>query len=150
MEIKRTTGRDKDFIELVKLLDEDLWKRYPHTQQIYEKGNIIPEDAYTVVVYWDGLAVGGGCLRNFPESDDRIELKRMYVREQYRGKRVGKIIVEELEKWAVELNKNTIYLETGVHQPEAIYLYERMGYHWIDNYGEYVGNSESICMKKRL
>lgn len=150
MEIKRTTGSDKDFLELVKLLDEDLWKRYPHTQQIYERGNVIPGEAYVIIIYWDGLAIGCGCLRNFEDDETKIELKRMYVRDKYRGKRVGKIIVEELEKWAVELNKKTILLETGVNQPEAVYLYERMGYQWIDNYGEYAGNNESICMKKNL
>ncbi|MEW6654974.1 MAG: GNAT family N-acetyltransferase [Bacteroidota bacterium] len=150
MEVKRSNGGDKDFLELVKMLDEDLWKRYPHTQQIYENGNISPEDARVIIVYLDGLAVGCGCLRRFTECEERIELKRMFVREQYRGKRVGKVIVEELEKWAAELNKSTIYLETGVHQPEAIYLYERMGYSWIDNYGEYIGNHESICMMKRI
>lgn len=150
MEIKRTIGNDEDFLGLVKLLDEDLWKRYPQTQQIYERGNVIPDDAYVVVIYIDNLAVGCGCLRNFTYDESKIELKRMYVRDEYRGKRVGQFIVEELERWATELNKKTILLETGVTQPEAIYLYERMGYYWIDNYGEYVGNHESICMKKNL
>lgn len=149
MEIKRTNGSDKDFLELVKLLDEELWQRYPATQQLYEKGNTIHEDAQTIVIYIDGIAAGCGCLRDF-EQEGSTELKRMYVRKEYRGRRIGRIIVEELEKWAVELNKKTIYLETGVNQPEAIFLYERMHYQWIDNYGEYVGNKESICMKKNI
>lgn len=149
MQIKRTTGGDKDFLGLVKLLDEDLWKRYPQTQQLYENGNIIPDDVHTILVYMDEMAVGCGCLRDF-DSDGAVELKRMFVRNEYRGRRIGRIIVEELEKWAAELNKKTIYLETGVNQPEAIFLYERMHYQWIDNYGEYAGNKESICLKKNL
>ncbi|MBI3125916.1 MAG: GNAT family N-acetyltransferase [Ignavibacteriales bacterium] len=149
MHIKRTTGSDKDFLELVKLLNEDLRKRYPKTRHLYERGNIIPDDAHTILVYADDVAVGCGCLRDF-DSDGAVELKRMFVRNEYRGKRIGRIIVEELEKWAAELNKKTIYLETGVNQPEAIFLYERMHYQWIDNYGEYAGNKESICMKKNL
>lgn len=150
MVIKRTTGTDKDFIELIKLLDEELWKRYPKTQQNYEGGNILPEDVYTVLVYLEENAIGCGCLRNFENDPEKIELKRMFVKEKYRGKRVGRVIVEELEKWALELNKKTILLETGVNQPEAVYLYERMGYQWIDNYGEYIGMDESICMKKNI
>ncbi|KAF0142933.1 MAG: N-acetyltransferase GCN5 [Stygiobacter sp.] len=149
MHIKRTTGSDKDFLELVKLLNEDLRKRYPKTRHLYERGNIIPDDAHTILVYADDVAAGCGCLRDF-DSDGAVELKRMFVRDEYRGKRIGRIIVEELEKWAAELNKKTIYLETGVNQPEAIFLYERMHYQWIDNYGEYAGNKESICMKKNL
>jgi GNAT superfamily N-acetyltransferase len=150
MHIKRTNGKDTDFLNLIELLDSDLEKRYPTTQHLYAKGNIIPEDVYTILVYLDNRAVGCGCLRNFEDDETKIELKRMYVRDEYRGRRVGRIIVEELEKWALELNKKTILLETGVNQPEAIFLYERMGYQWIDNYGDYAGNDESICMKKNL
>ena len=41
-------------------------------------------------------------------------------------------------------------LETGVRQPEAIALYESIGFKRIYNYGEYRGNGMSVCMEKVL
>jgi hypothetical protein len=41
-------------------------------------------------------------------------------------------------------------LETGVRQPEAISLYESMGYHRIANYGEYRDSGLSVCFEKGL
>jgi len=41
-------------------------------------------------------------------------------------------------------------LETGVRQPEAIRFYTKLGCDKIDNYRQYIGNSNSICMSKEL
>jgi hypothetical protein len=41
-------------------------------------------------------------------------------------------------------------LETGKQQPEAIRLYEKSGYAYIPNYGQYAGVDNSVCMKKEL
>jgi putative acetyltransferase len=41
-------------------------------------------------------------------------------------------------------------LETGVRQPEAISLYEKLGYHRIPNYGKYRDSEMSVCFEKIL
>ena len=55
-----------------------------------------------------------------------------------------------LEEWAAELGYTRAVLETGTSQPEAIGLYESIGYHRIDNYPPYVGVQNSVCYEKRL
>ena len=147
--IKRTSSGDPDFSFLLRLLDEDLWKRYPKTQQNYEAHNIIKQDANVVIAYADGEPVGCGCFRD-TGVPGTVEIKRMYVAEPQRGKGIAKAMLRELESWASEGGWRRAVLETGVNQPEAIALYTKTGYARIDNYGPYIGNRESVCMGKAL
>ena len=68
----------------------------------------------------------------------------------WRGKGLSKIILNELEKWAVEDGFLASVLETGALQHEAIGLYQQHGYQEIDNYGEYQHLVDSICFRKEL
>jgi len=138
----KTSSDSEDFASLVQLLDNDLWNRYPHTQQQYEAFNIIPNDAKVVVAYEEDNPVGCGCFRD-PGMEDTIEIKRMYVKEDARGKGIATSILTALEAWARELGKKRSILETGTNQPEAVSLYAKLGYNEIEKYGPYAGSEES-------
>jgi GNAT superfamily N-acetyltransferase len=146
--IKRTNSEDKDFHELVKLLDQDLLNRYGVLQDFYSRFNSIQNLPTVVVAFYNGQPVGCGCFKKF--EDGSVEVKRMYVANEERGKGIGAAILAELEKWAGELKNHSIVLETGNNQPEAVHLYKKMGYIIIPNYGQYSGMETSICMKKEL
>lgn len=148
LKLQRTSSEDKDFQELVKLLDKDLLDRYGALQDYYSRFNSILNLPTVVVAYYQGEPVGCGCFKQFDESS--VEVKRMYVTNEQRGKGIGAAILHELEKWAAELKVGTMVLETGNNQPEAIHLYGKMGYAVIPNYGQYSGMETSICMKKEL
>ena len=136
IELKRTAADDPDFNMLISRLDEDLWRRYPQTQQNYTAHNVIKLEAKVVVAYDDGKPVGCGCFR---ESDEgTVEIKRMFVLESMRGKGIAKNMLKELETWARGLGKHKAILETGVSQPEAIALYERMGFHKTREFAAFV------------
>lgn len=147
--VKRTSANDPDFRQLVELLDKDLWRRYPDTQDFFTPFNVIKEDGKVVVAYVDGSPAGCGCFRGM---DDRktVEIKRMYVKDEVRGKGIGKRIVGELEAWALEEGKTRAVLETGRNQPEAVALYKKLGYEETERYGPYVDSEASICMGKTL
>ncbi len=146
--LKRTNSEDKDFHELVKLLDKDLLDRYGALQDYYSRFNSIKNLLTVVIAYDDNKPVGCGCFKKFDNGS--VEVKRMYVNPVQRGKGIGAAILAELEKWAAELKVAAIVLETGNNQPEAVHLYEKMGYIIIPNYGQYSGMETSICMKKEL
>ena len=55
-----------------------------------------------------------------------------------------------LEDQARAYGYDTLRLETGILQPAAIRLYERVGYRRIECFGPYVGNEQSICFEKAL
>jgi|WetSurMetagenome_2_1015567.scaffolds.fasta_scaffold659561_1 putative acetyltransferase len=149
MHFERTTWNDFQFEELTKLLDQELRSNYGELQNQYDKSNIINENSYVVLCLKNGKAIACGCIREM-EDESTVELKRMFTIEEERGKGIGKIIVEELEKWAFELQKKRIILETGVKQDSAIVMYKRIGYKVIENYGEYKENTNSICMAKEI
>jgi putative acetyltransferase len=147
--VKRTNSEDKDFRSLITRLDKDLLVRYGDKQKEYDQFNIIENLDTVVVAYSDKTPIGCGCFKEF--DYDSVEIKRMYVSENQRGKGVGELIMIELEKWACESGFKNSVLETGFAQPEAIHLYKKKGYQEIPCYGPYIGNEEfSVCMKKIL
>ncbi len=146
--LKRTNSEDNHFYELVRLLDKDLQDRYGTLQDFYSRFNSIQNLPTVVLAYYNEQPVGCGCFKKF--DDGSVEVKRMYVSNEQRGKGIGAAILTELEKWAAELKVAAMVLETGNNQPEAVHLYEKMGYTIIPNYGQYSGMETSICMKKNL
>ena len=86
---------------------------------------------------------------NYKEYDaETAEMKRMFTLPKHRGKGIASKVLTELESWAKEENYKTALLETGHLQKDAIYLYQKLGYKIIENFGQYQGVDNSICMKK--
>ena len=52
----------------------------------------------------------------------------MYVRPQFRGTGLGKLMLKHLETFSRQQGTTVLRLETGIYQPEAMGLYVRMGY----------------------
>jgi GNAT superfamily N-acetyltransferase len=148
IQITRTNSENKDFNELIQRLDIELHGNYGALQTQYNQYNKIALINTVVVTYDNHVPVGCGCFK--PYDDTAVEIKRMFVRKDYRGKGISKMILHELELWAKEKCYQRSVLETGSKQTEAIGLYQRCGYSRIDNYGPYKGNDNSLCMAKVL
>ncbi|HEX4374559.1 MAG TPA: GNAT family N-acetyltransferase [Puia sp.] len=148
MNIIRTNSENADFIKLVALLDADLKFRDGEDHAFYAQFNKIAKIKYAVVAYENETAVGCGAFKEY--SRDTVEVKRMYVSENIRGKGIATKILTELEKWAAELNYSDAILETGKNQPEALGLYKKNGYSVVPNFGQYQNVDNSVCFKKKL
>jgi ribosomal protein S18 acetylase RimI-like enzyme len=74
----------------------------------------------------------------------------MYVRPQFRGRGFGKLLVNHLADFALGQGIDLLRLETGIHQTEAIGLYERMGFQRIPPFGEYKVDPLSLFYEKRI
>jgi putative acetyltransferase len=94
----------------------------------------------------DGRALGCGALVN---RGDYAEIKRMFVDESRRGLGVGRKLLEQLALFAAQAGVRDLKLETGIHQPEAIALYERAGFARCARFGDYQPDPLSIFMEKR-
>jgi putative acetyltransferase len=148
IELKRTTSDDADFQSLVKLLDRDLEIKNGSEHSFYAQYNKIDAIKNAVVYYNNGIAIGCGAFKGYDKAT--VEIKRMFVQPEFRGKGVGAKILNELEQWAAEINYTAAILETGKKQPEAIALYKKAAYEIIPNFGQYAGVENSVCMKKML
>jgi putative acetyltransferase len=147
-EIIRTNSDNPHFRQLVVLLDGDLTLRYGELQKHYAQFNHINFIDTVVLAYEEDVPAGCGCFRSF--APETIEIKRMYVKPEFRGRGISRLVLAELEKWAAELGYTKSVLETGNQQVEAIHLYHRFGYTEIPNYGYFEGTETSICMSKKL
>lgn len=145
---KRTQSSNNDFVLLVAQLDMDLNCRYNKVQKEYDKYNKIDLIEAVIVAYSNNKPVGCGCFKPFDEKT--VEIKRMFVLPEFRGKGISKIVLGNLEEWASELGYSKSVLETGKGQPEAIGLYQKMGYTVIDNFGQYADMPNSVCFRKEL
>ena len=148
MRITRCTGKDETFTAMVAELDEELNDRYGAQMEFFGPHNHSLDVKNALVVYWDGIPVGCGCFKPF--SADTVEMKRIFVQKAYRGRKLARAVMAELEAWAKEEGYAFAVLETGVLQPEAIRLYEAAGYGRIPNYPPYEGVKESVCFQKTL
>ncbi len=148
LKIIRSDSTNTDFLALVKLLDQDLSDRNGDQQKFYNQFNKVDLIKNVIVAYVNDTPVGCGAIKKY--DDNCVEVKRMFVKAEYRGKGIAGRILKELEMWAAELNFSKCILETGKVQPEAIHLYQKLGYTITDNYGQYIGVDNSVCMNKEL
>jgi GNAT superfamily N-acetyltransferase len=148
MKLIKTVATNLDFINLVQELDAYLAVQDGEEHGFYDQYNHIDRLKYVIVAYENEVAVGCGAIKTFDEKS--IELKRMFVAPNQRGKGVATRILTTLEDWAKELGFQKCILETGKRQPEAIALYHKSQYQIIENYGQYKGMGNSVCFEKKL
>ena len=147
--VKRTDSTNQDFVGLVQLVDADLAIRDGADHAFYDQFNKIDAIKYAVVAYENNGPVGCGAIKEM--GNEVVEVKRMFVKQEERGKGIASLILLELEQWARELGVKKCLLETGnKNQPEAVALYHKQGYKIIENYGQYAGVEGSVCFQKLI
>jgi putative acetyltransferase len=113
-------------------MDKEMWERTPNHQLEYVAFNKIENLRTIVLAYSEGNPAGCSCFKQY--DSETIEIKRMFVPEKYRGKGISKLILAELERWAVEFGYKSAVQETGRLHSEAIGLYQKAGYLSEGNY----------------
>ena len=88
----------------------------------------------------------GGCWLHA----DYAEIKRVYVTPRARGLGLARRLMARIEEEARMAGKRLARLETGIHQPEALGFYRKLGYADRGPFGAYVEDSNSVFMEKPL
>ena len=119
----------EEAVSLFRQLDEDLYRRYPEMPPQLVHG-LHPSDLANpnftfLIARIDDRTVGCGALRDLEPGVK--EVKRMFVVPGFRGHGIARRILAALESRARELGHETVRLETGREQPEAICLYKSSG-----------------------
>ena len=94
------------------------------------------------------MPVGSASFKKY--DDECAEVKRVFVKQEYRGRGISNILMKMLEERAREKGFKYFILESGEPLVSAMALYRKSGYKVIPNYGQYVDMEESVCMKKKL
>ena len=97
----------------------------------------------------DGELLGCG---GFLVTDEGYgEVKRIFVSPRARGLGLARAVMERLEHEARSLGLSCLKLETGIHQPEALALFERQGFTECARFGDYPeGDPNSVFYEKVL
>ena len=148
IDILKTESHHKDFQKLVRELDLYLAEIDGEDHSFYAQYNKLDAIKNCIIIYIDKEPIACGAYKKY--DDQTIEVKRMFTKEQYRGKGYAKMVLLLLEKWAKEEGYNFSVLETGVQQVSAVHLYEKSGYSRIPNYEPYENVENSICFLKQL
>ncbi len=138
-----------DAVTLITELESILAPLYPtESRHGYSVEKLIQQGVAFFLIRVDGVPAGCGGIQLF--GDEYGELKRMYVRPQFRGLGLSKRMIEHLVAFACERNITLLRLETGIHQQAAIRLYERAGFRRIPPFGEYKPDPVSLCFEMQL
>jgi GNAT superfamily N-acetyltransferase len=130
----------------------DLAERYggPGDETPIEPAGFDPPEGGFFIAYIEDWPVGCGGWRTRDGDEQVAEIKRMYTRPEARGLGVAKAVLAAVEDSARAEGRKRIILETGVAQPEAIALYERMGYERIPSFGFYRNEPDNRCYGREL
>lgn len=75
-----------------------------------------------------------GCVAMRPLDGDRAEMKRLFVRPQFRGLNFGRILVERVLSEAATASYRRVCLDTLPSMKGAIALYRSLGFEEIEPY----------------
>ena len=119
---------DKDFAEYLKIQKYD--KELENPASKYG----LPEGRLYLAYVGEELA---GCvgLKKL-EENDQCELKRMYVRPRFRGRKMGEKLLEVILQDAKEIGYKEMYLDTLPFLKSAIKMYQRRGFYEIPCYND--------------
>lgn len=148
IQLIRTDSENPHFVELVKHLDADLAEKDGDEHSFFAQFNGLDKIKFVVLAYAYGKPLGCGAIKEYEPGT--MEIKRMFVSPESRGKGIATKILLELERWAAEQCYASCILETGKKQTEAIGLYKKNGYTLIPNYGQYADVESSVCFEKQL
>lgn len=119
---------------MIDFLGDDKWcyTRYSENENI-EK---------VWVAYSDNLPVG--CVAYRKKSDGIGEVKRLFIRSEYRGNGLSKQLLNTVEGYAKEQGCHTLFLDTRITLEPAVSIYRNFGFSIVFQQGLY------IQMEKKL
>lgn len=139
----------EDAVALITELEAHLDPLYPReSRHGYSVEKLLREGVSFFIIRDNGTPIGCGGVQFF--GTEYGEIKRMYIRPRFRGRGFAKLMLDHLSEYSRSKGINVLRLETGIHQHDAIALYERAGFRAILPFGEYKPDPLSRFYEKTL
>ena len=116
------------------VLGEDVDVEVMLANSMSKLDSYMPPDGQLLLASLEGIPVGVVFLKKLRE--DACEVKRMYVRPGYRGKKIGYTLLEQLISNARANGYKRILLDSGRFMSQAHALYRSVGFKDIERYPE--------------
>jgi GNAT superfamily N-acetyltransferase len=156
-----TAGRSAMGVKVYRAASEQAELAYAIVQEYYKAAAVVvreerEEFARQYFVEGGGVwlaeaeddVVGCVALRRLAESRHSGEIKRMYVRADYRGRGIADLLFEALGNYARAYGYEWLYLDTAADMVAASRFYERKGFVACDPYNK--NPQAAIFMRKRI
>ena len=75
-----------------------------------------------------------GCIALRPFDNECCEIKRLFVRPEFRGKRIGLALIETIISDTTEMKYKSVVLDTLASQSASISLYKKLSFRFIQPY----------------
>lgn len=138
-----------DATALITELEDTLAALYPQeSRHGLSVEQLITEGVPFFVLRSGGEAAACGGVKLF--GTEYGEIKRMYMRPQFRGQGLAKMMLNHLCDHAQAQGVLLLRLETGIHQHEAIGLYEKAGFQRRPPFADYQDDPNSVFYEKLL
>ncbi|MEY4603396.1 MAG: hypothetical protein RIT43_688 [Bacteroidota bacterium] len=109
----------------------------PTTDQLYGLFQV-PNAVYWIVEREGGIVGGAGLYPTQGLPEGYVELVKLYLNKESRGKGIGKMLIQRCIDSANGFGYRKIYMETMPELADAIGLYTKMGFQSL---GSSIGNS---------
>lgn len=147
--VQRADPTSADARLLIEQLDQYQTSLYPaDSNHLLPVESLQQSNVTFITASVNGQVAGCGAFVN--HGGEYAEIKRMFVLPTFRGLKLGRHILEELEALIRAAGLSLARLETGVRQPEALGLYEKSGYQRRGPFGAYAEDPLSVFMEKKL
>lgn len=135
-----TAGYDKELVEIIRKNLENYHLDIPGTAYFdpeldHLSGYYLSKPdkrKYYIAFDEKGNLLGGVGLAEFEGFDSCAELQKLYLRDDAKGKGIGKKLVALIEQTAKEMGYQKLYLETHSNLVEALGLYNKCGFVLMD------------------
>lgn len=147
IEFKEASIESEDAKLLISELNKVLFAMLGHDGTAHVDNKSFELDrAGFFIGYCDGQPIC--CAGIHPLDEETGEVKRVYARKNNIG--AGRILMAELERWALQKGYTKLALECRPGNPHAIEFYKKVGYQVRDNFPPYVGVEDAVCLEKSL
>jgi len=139
----------EDAVALITELEADLDPLYPReSRHGYSVEKLLREGVFFFIIRGKDSLIGCGGVQFF--GNEYGEIKRMYVRPEFRGLGFARLMLDHLEEHTRSNGINLLRLETGIHQHNAIALYEGAGFRSVAPFGDYKPDPLSRFYEKQI
>jgi len=101
-------------------------------------------------VFLQQRLIGCGAVKMMQDDGHYGEVKRVFIHTDFRGRGYSRQLMLALESALKQQQVPLSRLETGIYQPEALGLYEKLGYQYREPFAGYQTDPLSVFMEKIL
>lgn len=102
------------------------------TDNLYQVFKNCPRSVYYAITKDEKILGGGGIYPTDGLPADTCELVKMYLLSEARGQGLGKLLIEKCLQFAKSEGYKNVYLETMPELKNALKVYEKLGFHYLD------------------